>query len=268
MWTKGTSQGTSGSSPPERTEGPTSEPSGNSSSASLSWKRVYDITNSGPRNRFTALTQQGPIIVHNCHLGLGFGAGGATFQRVAKMMGGVDMDLGEATDVVEAYRAAHPEIVKGWKTCHSMLNVIKDGSKVAIDPWELTWTGPEGIYLPSGRVIRYPDLRCETDESGKSEWWYGQGRHKARIYAGKIDENIVQALARDVIADNALAFFKQTGYRASLMVHDELVYLFPKDEAKDLLGKLQAQMRTPPSWWPELVTWSEGDIALTYGAAK
>ena len=39
-------------------------------------------------------------------------------------------------------------------------------------------------------------------------------------------------------------------------------------DAEPALAKLQGIMRTPVSWWPQLVTWSEGDIADTYGDAK
>ena len=112
-------------------------------------------------------------------------------------------------------------------------------------------------------MIRYPHLRKE-----EKDWVYGEGRNKARIYAGKVTENIVQHLARCVIADNAIAFRKATGLSPALMVHDELVYVVPEAEAEGLLATLQGFMRTPPEWWPELVTWSEGDIADTYGAAK
>jgi hypothetical protein len=52
------------------------------------------------------------------------------------------------------------------------------------------------------------------------------------------------------------------------MVHDELVYVVPETYAETLLKELQSIMRTPPAWWPELVTWSEGDIADCYGDAK
>jgi hypothetical protein len=83
-----------------------------------------------------------------------------------------------------------------------------------------------------------------------------------------MNENIVQHLARQVIADNALDVQKLTGYNPVLTVHDELVYVAPDDEAEQLLSTVQAVMRTPPTWWPELVTWSEGDIAQTYGDAK
>lgn len=201
-------------------------------------------------------------------LGLGFGAGAATFKTVAKTMGGLDITQEESEAIVAAWRAQYAEIAAGWKTCHARLKDIYAGGEVAVDPWGLCVTSGEGVRLPSGRVIRYPALRQEVGDDGKSEWWYGLGRHKTRIYAGKITENLVQALARDIIADNALDVFRLTGKRPALMVHDELVYLIPDAEAQEHLDAVQQVMRTPPTWWPELVTWSEGDIADTYGAAK
>jgi hypothetical protein len=71
-----------------------------------------------------------------------------------------------------------------------------------------------------------------------------------------------------VIADNALEFRKLTKLSPTLMVHDELVYVVPEAYAETLLKLLQKIMRTPPKWWPELVTWSEGDMAECYGDAK
>ena len=202
------------------------------------------------------------------HLGLGFGAGGPTFQKVAKLMGGVDMDMDEAQDVVNKYRTAHSQIVDGWRTCHKALPIIMRGKTgLAIDPWGMITPVAEGLKTPKG-LIRYPNLRVELNDENRNEFVYGEGRHKARIYAGKIDENIVQHLARCVIADNALEVQRVTGYRAALTVHDELVYVAPGNEAEKLLDTVQAIMRTPPTWWPELVTWSEGDIADTYGDAK
>lgn len=201
-------------------------------------------------------------------LGLGFGAGWRTFQKVAKLMGGLELSDEEAEAVTTSWRTQYIEIVQGWRTCHAALQSIYDGEERPIDPWGLCITSKDGIRLPSGRVIRYPALHIEQSEDGKDEWWYGLGRHRARIYAGKVTENMVQALARDTIADNAVEFFRATGFRPSLMVHDELVYVVPESEAADALATLQGIMRTPPKWWPELITESEGDIADTYGDAK
>lgn len=202
------------------------------------------------------------------HLGLGFGAGGATFQKVAKLMGGVDMDLDEATRVVNTYREAHGEIANGWRRFQDCLQPISQGTEEAIDPWGHCITEKHAVRLPSGRRIYYPSLVRERDDKGKSEWWYGNGRTRARIYAGKGVENLVQALARDVIAEHAVRFFKQTGMQPALMVHDELVYVVPEGKAEEHLETLQGIMRSGVSWWPELVTWSEGDIADCYGEAK
>jgi len=215
----------------------------------------------------SAVTKEQRQVGKVAHLGLGFGAGGATFQKVAKLMGGVDMDLEESTRTVNAYRAAHSQIAEGWKTFQAHLPKIAQGVDSAIDPWGMCVTEKNAVRLPSGRCIYYPSLVREVD-NGKSEWWYGQGRARARIYAGKGVENLVQALARDVVAEHAVKFFKATGYRPCLTVHDELVYVVPEESAEDLLGILQNIMRQGVSWWPELVTWSEGDVADCYGEAK
>jgi hypothetical protein len=200
-------------------------------------------------------------------LGLGFGAGAPTFRKVAKLMGGLDLSEGESLEVVTAWRDTYHDIVKGWKSFQSSLPSIQQGIETAIDPWGLCVTEKHAVRLPSGRKIHYPGLTKESD-NGKTEWWYGSGRSRARIYAGKGVENLVQALARDVIAEHALTMFKRTRYRASLAVHDELVYVVPETVAQDVLDELQGIMRKGVSWWPELITWSEGDLGDTYGEVK
>lgn len=209
-------------------------------------------------------------------LGLGFGAGGKTFVRVAKTMGGLTLTLQEAENHVEDWRADHPEIAGkrgGWKLCTDALQHIYDGMEVPVDPWGLVHTCGEGFVLPSGRLIRYPGLHEEPDgewPSGdpKTSWFYGTGRHRARIHGPKADENIVQALGRDSLFDASLEFFQDTGWRPKLRVHDELAYVVPEREGQELLSHLQSILRKPPQWWPQLITWSEGAIADRYGSAK
>lgn len=225
--------------------------------------RLYDV----PVDEVTKPQRQ---IGKISHLGLGFGAGPQTFRRVAKIMGGVDMPEHEAMDVTYKWRAEYQQIVDGWNRCGAAIINIDAGTENPVDPWGLVHTCAEGLHLPSGRLIRYPDLRQEVagGPGHKVEWVYGTGRHKARIYGGKMDENIVQALARDSVFDCAVDFYKATGLRPALRVHDELVYVVDEVPAPDLLAELQRIMRTPPRWWPELVVWSEGDSAASYGEAK
>jgi DNA polymerase len=206
-----------------------------------------------------------------CHLGLGFSAGPKTFQRVAKLMGGIELDEADAEAVVYGWRQEYPEIVQGWATCQEALPYIKSGGGQFIDPWQrLLKLTKDGIQTPRG-LIRYEKLRRQqNEETGKNEWVYGTVK-KSYIYGGKCVENVVQSLARNVIADCALAVARtQIGrhYPLANMVHDELIYVVKEEDAEEMLAVVQTIMRTPPSWWSELVTWSEGDIADTYGAAK
>ena len=202
-------------------------------------------------------------------LGLGFGAGAPTFRTVAKLMGGLDLSAEESLEVVTSWRETYHDIVSGWKAFQASLPKIMQGVEHSIDPWGMCVTEKNAVRLPSGRKIYYPSLVKEQDaETGKSEWWYGNNRTRARIYAGKGVENLVQALARDVIAQHSLSFYKQSGLRPSMTVHDELVYVVPEADAQDALDSLQEIMRAGVHWWPELITWSEGDIADSYGEAK
>ena len=218
------------------------------------------------------VTKQERQVGKVAHLGLGFGAGAATFQKVAKLMGGVDLSLEEAQDVVYKWRDAYTKIQLGWRTCHTALAQIHNKEYgTQIDPWGLCRTAEGGIKTPMG-MIRYPHLRKEyNEEDGREEWVYGEGRRKARIYAGKVTENIVQHLAREVICDNLLAVAKTPlGKKYPLVhtVHDELIYIVKDEDAQEMLDTVQEIMRSGVSWWKELITWSEGDIAQTYGAAK
>ena len=202
-------------------------------------------------------------------LGLGFGAGAPTFRTVAKLMGGLDLSAEESLEVVTSWRETYHDIVSGWKAFQASLPKILQGVEHAIDPWGMCVVEKNAVRLPSGRRIYYPSLVKEQDaETGKSEWWYGNNRTRARIYAGKGVENLVQALARDIIAQHSLSFYKQSGFRPSMTVHDELVYVVPEAEAEGALDELQSIMREGVYWWPELITWSEGDIADSYGEAK
>lgn len=224
-------------------------------------------------------------------LGLGFGAGAKTFQRIARVMGGMTISEEDSKEFVDDWRTRHSEIAAGWKTCDKALNYVVDGRPTSIDPWGMVSTGFQCLRLPSGRFIRYPMLRY-LDEAGvileffggvrpglspeqydkqvtrRTGWWYASGKNRARLTGPKVCENIVQALARDSLFDAAVNYYRITGRRPALRVHDELIYVVPTREADKLLATLQYVLRTPPLWWPQLVVWSEGGSGPNYGLAK
>ena len=208
------------------------------------------------------------------HLGLQYGSGPGTFRKVAKTLGGVDLDDNQAAKIVTAWRDAYSEIVEAWATCQNAItDMIRPADKpLPLDPWGLCGTVKHGIRLPQGLMIRYPNLRQEWDDkSQRQNWVYGEGRHKAKLYGSKMVENLIQALSRIALTDIMLAYSKTPlgkRYPIAHCVHDEIVCVPHQDDAQEVLDLLHHLMRTPPAWFPDLVTWSEGDIAQRYGNAK
>lgn len=217
----------------------------------------------------TQITKDERQLAKVAQLGLGFGAGATTFKKVAKLMGNIDLDDAEALRVTQAWRMKYIDIVGGWKNCQRLVEAMHRGDDFSPDPGGLVKAAYHSVLLPSGRTLHYPGLEQVIDEeSGKKQYMYGAGKNRSKVYSGLMCENLVQAIARDVIAEQALTIWGETGHFPALTVHDELVYVVPEDEAEQHLARVNAVMRTPPSWMPDIVLWSEGDIADSYGEAK
>jgi len=129
----GTSQGTSGSSRDASTP-PTAEESPTWSSASATWSAVFDIAHAGPRNRFTIMTDRGPLIVHNC------GYQGWVGAAKAFDIPGTDDEIGR--DIL-AWRAASPAIEWLWggqevrKAASTVRNALQPGYEGTVADWAL-----------------------------------------------------------------------------------------------------------------------------------
>lgn len=226
-------------------------------------RRVWDLLNCGPRARFTANGK----LVSNCQLGLGYGMSAIKFRSTAGLQG-VELDYLQANEAVDKWREMYAPIVDGWSKCGEALPSLHRGADFDIDPWKLCTIkgGHKGLLFTPGSCLRYPKLRREEDDKGKKQWVYGEGRHQRKLYSSLLDENIVQHLARNIIAGHALKIAEE--YPIHHMVHDEIVCVVPDAQAQDCLHFMLDTMKTPPTWWPEIVLFAEGDIAKTYGAAK
>lgn len=241
-------------------------------------KPVYDILNCGSRNRFTILTEAGPLIVHNCILGLGYGMGAEKFRRTLEIgQGGISVkiDLSEADRIVRLYRQKNFKITQLWNLCGNALNGMIAGGSGLITP--LVPYDNEGIILPNKLRIRYPALR--KTESGFMYIADAREFRKAvekrvmsgevvevnwtKIYGGKVTENLIQALARIVIAEQ-MAMIGQH-YHVAFQVHDEIIITAPDDMAHHAEQLLIQIMSTPPVWASELPVACESGMADNYG---
>lgn len=245
------------------------------SEGSLISKPVYDILNSGSRNRFTILTEAGPVIVHNCILGLGYGMGADKFRRTLALSK-IDIDENEAERIVRLYRQKYHKIVQLWQLCGNTLTMMVSGRGGTING-KIDYDNT-GILLPNQLKITYPALR----QIGSGFQYINDARTYrkflkdrvlglpcddlpwVKIYGGKVTENIVQALA-GIIVREQMVKIGLSGYFVAFQVHDENVCVVPADGAEQAEEHIIKLMSQPPAWAPDLPVACEAGRALNYG---
>ena len=241
-------------------------------------KPVYDILNCGFRNRFTILTNVGPLIVHNCILGLGYGMGAEKLRRtleIGQAGMSVAMELHEAERIVRIYRAKNFKIVQLWQKMGNMLSHMVNGLDGSI--CDAVSYSNQGILLPNKLLIKYPALR----QNGSGFEYIGDARtyRKAvrdrvttgateditwtKIYGGKATENLVQALAAIVIREQMAKIGQH--YHVAFQVHDEIIISTPDGKITQAEQQLVAVMSTPPKWAQDLPIACESGHAKNYG---
>lgn len=225
---------------------------------------VYDVLSVGPKNQFFALTSKGPIIVHNCVLGLGYGMGGDKLQHTlaSGAMGlKVIFTKAQAERIKEIYRKRNKKIVAYWAKLENILSRMCDGETTELQGMTFY---PDMVMMPNGLGIHYPNLQGTlhpyTNQLGN--FTYDSRYARTNIYGGKFTENVVQSYARSVVADQIRIIAKR--YRVVLAVHDECVFLVPETDISEASAFARAAFQTPPSWAPGLPLDGELKVADYY----
>src|SRR5690606_2255614 len=115
------------------------------------------------------------------------------------------------------------------------------------------------ITLPSGRQLFYSQPRIEQDDRfNKLTITYmgvDQGNKWTRLktYGGKLTENVVQAIARDCLAE-AIKRLHRAGYKVVLHVHDEAVAEMERGDIREM----EQIMGKPMEWAEDLPLAAEG----------
>lgn len=156
----------------------------------------------------------------------------------------------EIQPLVSAWRKSHPNVVKLWYG-------VEAAAKQAIrKPDDLShydrlqfdmkddWLR---IKLPSGRYLSYRNAKIEDGRitfEGVNQ--FSKKWERIETYGGKLVENIVQAVARDVFMTGMVGA-EEHGYEVCIRVHDELITEVP-DTAEYTVAHLASIMATNPSW--------------------
>ncbi len=209
---------------------------------------IEDITKGSP------LRQKGKI----AELALGYGGS----VGALKAMGALEMGLteDELKPLVNAWRAANPNIVRfWWAVDRAAMTAVRDRISTETHGIRFSWqSGMLFITLPSGRRLCYVKPRIGTNQFGSDCVTYeGVGGTKKweRIesYGPKFVENIVQATSRDILC-YAMHTLRHCGI--VMHVHDEIVIEADRRMSAEVL--CQQMSRTPP-WAKGLLLRADGN---------
>jgi DNA polymerase len=189
-----------------------------------------------------AVTDEQRFVGKICILGLGFGMGPGKLQSTLEVgFSGappVFIDIDTCKFIVDSFRHTNKPITDLWGRADRIIEDMYHGTpgKYKCVEW-----GHEFIRLPNGLRLLYPNLRLH-----KGNWVYDTRYGHTKIYKGLLVENIVQALARCVIALHMLEVDKIA--RVVTMSHDEIVAAVLELLADETLQKMMDILRVAPSW--------------------
>jgi DNA polymerase len=196
-------------------------------------------------------------------LGAGYGMGAVKFQAQLKGMG-VEVDLEEARRIIDIYRRANGAITQLWRQAQNAIVNLSRGDDAPLGRAGVLELVPaeRAIKLPSGLLMRYDDLKFDQTEKGV-EFHYQTRKGRTRIYGGKVIENVCQAIARCIIAEQMLKIGKR--YRVVLTVHDAIAVCVREVDAEDAQKYVEECMRWVPEWATGLPVNCESGMGKSYG---
>tara|TARA_R110000868_G_scaffold23245_3_gene94051 strand:+ start:444 stop:2285 length:1842 start_codon:yes stop_codon:yes gene_type:complete len=197
-------------------------------------------------------------------LGAGYGMGAAKFQMQLKMFG-VDATLEECQRIISVYRSTYGQIPTLWRQAQACAEAIITGQAAPFGAVDVVQFDAEqrGFLLPSGLWQRYEGLIKLMSSDGMAQYEYKTRKGMVKIYGGKIVENLCQAIARCVIAEQMVKIAKR--YKAVLTVHDSVACVAPKAEAVEAQRYIEECMRWRPDWASTLPLNCESGVGKSYG---
>jgi DNA polymerase len=194
-------------------------------------------------------------------LGAGYGMGAPKFQMQLKTFG-FTIDIEEARRIIDIYRRTNQDIVMLWQQAQNVIANMSRGDVSQLGRPGVLTVEKNAIKLPSGLLMRYDDLRFEQGAKGV-EYSYKTRRGYTRIYGGKVVENVCQAIARCIIAEQMLRIAKR--YKVVLTVHDAVACVVHKDQAVEAVAYVEECMRWIPDWAAGLPVDCESGFGKSYG---
>ena len=190
-------------------------------------------------------------------LSCGYGGGVGALKAM-----GAKMPEEEMQPLVDAWRAANPNIVAFWGALdRAARTVIRRKTSARIGKVTLYWQDDKMFMrLPSGRNLCYHSPHFTENRFGSDAIGYYAPNAAGQMvvqetFGGKLAENATQAIARDILA-HALLTLEKNGYSVVFHVHDEAVIEMPIGQGS--LEEACRLMAIAPDWAENLPLRADG----------
>lgn len=210
-------------------------------------------------DRGSPLRQKGKI----AELALGYGGAVGALKQMGALDMGLDED--ELRPLVDQWRRANPAITALWAAVEdAALQAVRDGQHAKLRRG-IAFQVRQGalfVRLPSGRELAYQQPGTTLNRFGREAVVYMDRDQQTRrwveteTYGAKLVENLVQAIARDCLAE-AMQLLDKAGYQIVMHVHDEVVLDVP-DDKPDALEDVLELMARRPDWAKDLPLRADG----------
>lgn len=188
-------------------------------------------------------------------------------------MGADKMNLSnqELNDIVKRWRKSNKNIAALWDGFgEAAIQAVQTGKTISIKKIYFTRENKNGldyliVTLPSGRNLFYAQPKVVSGKFGDQIEFIGvtdQNHWKPiTTYGGKLTENIVQAIARDILAEK-IRLLEASGIKTVFHVHDEVITEWPVGQ--ESLSTVCDVMKQPVSFAPDLPLNAEGYTSMYF----
>lgn len=220
-----------------------------------------------------SLRQRGKV----AELALGYQGGVPAMRQMdtGKLL--ADLPDEEIKDIVDKWRNTNPKIRNLWYSFNdAAIRVIQNGGSLRVRCCTfarecdcIRGTTCMTISLPSGRKLYYVEPAVgENRRGGPSITYMGVNDKnkwgRIETYGGKLVENVVQAIARDCLAQ-AIEHLEAAGLPVVFHIHDEVVIDTAAFDTNDaMLDKVVKIMSTPIPWAEGLPLGADGWVGAFF----
>jgi DNA polymerase len=222
-------------------------------------------------------------------LSCGYGSGADTIVRTAKRGTygpPVMLSAEQGLAARDLYRSTHPNVVAYWKQASRIISALA-GTNTSIQWGPLT--AETNKITCQGIPIWYPELHFyepSTDENAlttlttlatmpeqmreeirdydqRGYWRYKTRKGWAKLYGGKLVENVVQFMSRVDMSQSLLRILARTGIRPAQLEHDAAVWVVPEKLVDPFVKVVTVEMTRSPDWLPGIPLGADVSVSET-----